>query len=259
MAEMRLNVARGFKMGTMINSVNVPPELRLKRSTGIDWVDEALGGQGFTPTCTMMLTGGPGTGKSTLLRQLASAMTSAGHIAVLNSGEESIFQIRMSCERLKLPCDFMIGEETMLPVILNFLDNVKAQNPGKQICYLQDSLQCVDDGKYINSRGESRGTTGKTPGYCAESIVSWTQANFGVSIFIGQVNKSGVFSGENKIKHAVDIHSHMYVDNDEKSETYGSLLFDVQKNRWGVCGRTYQLKLTDTGVVAEGCFSKIKG
>lgn len=255
MSGMSLQVARGFKTGTMIRTIDVPPELRVKKSTGLAWLDLALGGLGgFTPTTTLMLTGGPGAGKSTLVRQLASSMTGEGHLVLYNTGEESLFQAKMACERLKLPHDFAVGEETMLPRILEFLDRVKADPKlaGKQIVYLQDSLQTLDDGKYVDAKGASRGTTSNTPMKCTEMIVDWMQRNFGICVFIGQCNKAGDFAGKNGIKHAVDAHAHMFVDEKEKSDTYGCLLFEVQKNRWGCNGMTMVLGMEQRGIVERG-------
>ena len=257
MPEMKLNVARGFKAGTRIRTIEVPFQLRTKRSTGIDWVDDALGGEGgFTPTTTMMLTGGPGAGKSTLLRQLANSMDAAGHLVVYNTGEESLYQAKMSCERLGLKQDFMVAEETMLPKLLTFLDNVKKQNPNKQVVLLQDSLQTLDDGKYVDKDGISRGTTGRTPSHCAQMLVDWTQRNFAVTVFIGQCTKGGQFSGQNVIKHAIDVHSHMWFDDKQKSETYGCLLFETSKNRWGCSGKSFILGLTKAGVELRSTFYK---
>lgn len=259
MPEMKLNVARGFKMGTRISTIEVPPALRIKKTSGISWLDEALGGEGgFTPTTTCMLTGGPGAGKSTLVRQLANSLTQAGHVALYNTGEESLYQAKMACERLGLKNDFAVGEEIMLPRVLTYLDAVKndPKNKGKQIFYLQDSLQTLDDGKYVDSAGESRGTNGKTPERATDMIVDWTQRNFGISIFIGQVTKGGEFAGTQHIKHAIDTHAHMWYDEKEKSDTYGCLLFEVQKNRWGCNGKTFILGLEKTGVVERGHFRK---
>jgi DNA repair protein RadA/Sms len=259
MAEMKLNVARGFKAGTRIKSIDVPAELRAKQTSGIEWLDDALGGEGgFTPTSTMMLTGAPGAGKSTLLRMLANTMTKSGHIVVYNTGEESLYQAKMACERLKLEENFMVAEEVMLPKLLTFMDSVKndPKNKGKQIVLLQDSLQTLDDGKYAAKDGTSRGTTSKTPTYCTQMIVDWIQANFGIGIFIGQCNKGGEFAGQATIKYAVDVHSHLYFDEKEKSDTYGCLLFEVQKNRWGCNGKTYILSLSKTGLEERGHFRK---
>jgi DNA repair protein RadA/Sms len=259
MSGMQLNVSRGFATGTMINTINVPEALRVKHSSGIGWLDDALGGEGgFTPTTTMMLTGGPGAGKSTLLRQMADTMTEKGHLVLYNTGEESLFQAKMSCERLALKNDFPVGEETMLPRLLEFMDKVKADPKlrGRQLVLLQDSLQTLDDGKYVDSVGRSRGTTSKTPTYCAEMLVDWMQKNFGICVFIGQCTKGGEFAGQNTIKHAIDTHAHMYYDEKEKSDTYGNLLFEVQKNRWGCNGKTFILGLTKTGIEERGSFKK---
>ena len=250
---MKLNVSRGFKPGTRIKSIKVPDALRVKRSTGLGWMDEALGDNGgFTPTSVMMLTGGPGTGKSTLMRQLADTMTTAGHIVVYNTGEESLYQAKMSCERLLLEEDFMVAEETMLPNLLTFMDNVKKANPTRQVVLLQDSLQTLDDGKYVDKKGKSRGTTSKTPTYCAEMLVEWTQRTFAISAFVGQCTKGDLFAGQNTIKHAIDVHTHIFYDDAKKSETYGMLLLEVQKNRWGCNGSTMIVELSPT------CLTSVK-
>jgi len=252
MAEMNLHVGRGFKAGTKISTIAVPPELRVKHSTGLDWIDEALGGEGgFTATTTLMLTGGPGTGKSTLVRQLASTLTGAGHIVVYNTGEESLFQAKLAVERLQLKHDFMVAEETNLPKLLKFLDGVKKANPGKVIVLLQDSLQTLNDMKYKDG-----GTTGNTPVRCTEMLVAWCQQNFAFCIFVGQCTKGGEFAGKNTIRHAIDVHAHLSYDENKKSPTFGGLLFEVSKNRWGCSGKTFVVALTKTGIENRGSFTK---
>lgn len=252
MAEMNLHVKRGFKTGTRVSSIKVPAELRVKHPTGMPWIDDIMGGEGgFTASSTWMLTGGPGCGKSTLTRQLADALTEMGHIVVYNTGEESLYQAKVSMERLKLTQDFMVGEETMLPKLLEFLDNVKKENPKKVVCLLQDSLQTLNDGKYKDG-----GTTGNTPVRCSQMLVDWAQRTFSLVWFIGQCTKSGDFAGKNVIKHAIDGHMHLAYDDDKKSPTHGRLLGEVTKNRWGCNGKTYVLALTNTGIVEQGSFTK---
>lgn len=261
MAGMNLNVKRGFKTGTLISKIQVPPELRVKHTTGLSWVDDILGGEGgFTASSVVMLTGGPGCGKSTLLRQLTNAMVAVQRqkgarkvIPIYNTGEESLFQAKMACERLKLEQDFQVGEETDLPKLLGYLDNVKKENKDAVVCLMQDSLQTLNDMKYKDG-----GTTGNTPVRCAEMLVDWTQQNFGHTWFVGQVTKGGEFAGKNVIKHAVDVHMHLFYDEDKKSATYGMLLGEVQKNRWGCNGKTYILGLTSTGIEERGSFTKAK-
>lgn len=260
MAEMNLNVKRGFKAGTRVSTIKVPPELRVKHTTGMTWIDDALGGLGgFTASSVVMLTGGPGCGKSTLLRQLTDAMLcdrpkgNRKVIPIYNTGEESLFQAKMACERLKLERDFMVAEETNLPDLLTFMDNVRKENPDAVITLLQDSLQTLNDGKYKDG-----GTTGNTSVRCTQMLVDWAQRNFGHVWFIGQVTKGGDFAGKNVIKHAIDVHAHLFYDEDKKSDTYGCLLFEVQKNRWGCNGKTYIVGLTDTGIEERGSFTKAK-
>ncbi len=256
--DMKLKVARGFKTGTRINTIEVPPQLRVRHSTGMEWLDDALGGLGgFVPTSVMMLTGGPGAGKSTLLRQLANSMSKVQSLTpVYNTGEESLYQAKMACERLRLTEDFRVGEEVMLPKLLEYGDKLNDENKDKRVVILQDSLQTLDDGKYVDAKGNSRGTTGKTPAYCAEMLVDWAQSKFGIVVYVGQCTKSGEFRGTNTIKHAIDIHAHMWVDEKPKSETYGCLLFEVQKNRWGCTGKTFILELTNEGVKYVDSFTK---
>lgn len=269
MAQMNLKVSRGFKMGTRLSDIEVPKELEVRKTTGLEWMDIALGSSpqdikagdsGFTPTTTMLLTGMPGAGKSTLARQLASSMAAAGHVVFYNGTEESLLQVRKASRRLKLKNerDILMGEEVMLPNVLGFLDNVKRDpaNAGRQIVLIQDSLATIDDGKYVDATGRSRGTTSNTPVHCIEMIVDWMQANFGIAIVIGQVTKSGDFAGKQTIMHAVDARMHLFVDEKEKSDTYGCLLAEVPKHRWGCNGMTMVLGMGAEGIEERGRITK---
>jgi DNA repair protein RadA/Sms len=258
MASMNLNVGiRGLKAGTNILDVQVPEKLRHKKQTGVAWFDDALGGEGFTPSTCMMLTGGPGCGKTTMLLQVADSITKAGHIALMNTGEESLYQVRLVTERLKLKHGFVCGQDTMVSDVIAHANKLRKENPGKQVFLLQDSLQTLDDGKYVDANGVSRGTTGATPLRCCEMLTDWAKNHFGIVIFIGQVTKGGEFAGKNAIKHAIDVHGHLFFDDDKKSETYGERLFEVQKNRFGCNGKTYIIGLNKDGLHEKGHFSKV--
>jgi len=255
MASMNINVGiRGLKRGSNVLDIKVPDALRNKQKTGIAWFDDALGGEGFTPSTSMMLTGGPGCGKTTMILQLADAITAQGHIALMNTGEESLYQVRMVTERLKLKHGFVAGQDTMVGDVLGHADFLRKANPGKQIFLLQDSLQTLNDGFYKDG-----GTTGATPTRCVEQLTSWVKEHYGICIFIGQVTKNGDFAGKNTIKHAVDVHGHLFFDDDKKSETYGERLYEVQKNRFGCNGKTYIIGIDKEGLHEKGHFSKTGG
>jgi DNA repair protein RadA/Sms len=243
MSKMNLKVGvKGLKRGTSLSDVKVPDALRDRKKTGIEWFDRALGGEGIAPSTVMMVTGTPGAGKSTLMLQLAESISKAGHIALYNTGEESIYQVKMVAERLGLKGDFAVGQDVMVEDVLAHADFLRKANPGKQVFILQDSLQTLDDGKYGNI------TNSMTPVRCTEMLTDWAKANTGVVMFVGQVTKDGEFAGKQTIKHAVDVHVHMYVDRAKKSETFGERIFEVSKNRFGVSGTTITFGINKRGL-----------
>lgn len=232
----------GVKIGTDINCIKVPDKLRVKQDLGIDWVNDALGGGGMTPSTVGMVTGSPGCGKSTLLRQLADSITGKGGIAILNSGEESVHQMKMRCEDMELKHGFQVGQETYLGKVLAHAREQQLMHPKKQVFILQDSLQTLDDGHYKN------GVTSVTPVRCCEALTDWAKETYGNVLFIGQVTKSGVFAGKNTIRHMVDVHMEVLRDDDPRSPTCGQLLFSVSKNRFGFTGKTYVVNLGQHGL-----------
>jgi DNA repair protein RadA/Sms len=247
MAGMNLNVGiKGHRRGTNINDVQVPERLRHRVKIGIEWFDDSIGGQGFTPSSVMMLTGTPGAGKTTMLLQVADSITKAGHICLYNTGEESLYQVKMVAERLKLKHGFVCGQDTMVGDLLEHADELRAANPKKHVFVLQDSLQTLNDGKWGSD------TNSATPMRCVEMLTDWAKTHYTNVIFIGQVNKDGVFSGKNGILHAVDVRGHIYIDNQKKSETYGERIFEVTKNRFGCSGKGYILGINDRGLYEKG-------
>lgn len=251
MSKMNLSVGiRGLKNGTNVLDIKVPDKLRVRHKCGIKWVDGAFGGQGFVPSTVIMLTGTPGAGKTTFILQLADALTGAGHIALYNTGEESLYQVKMVCERLNLKNGFYVGQDEKTDDILAHAEELRKLNPKKQMFLLQDSLQTLDDGYYANGH-----TNSNTQVRATEQLANWAKEKYGVYIFIGQVNKDGEFNGKMQIKHMIDSHARLYFDDQKKSETYGERLFEVTKNRFGVNGRTYIVGIGKNGLYEKGHFS----
>jgi DNA repair protein RadA/Sms len=250
MSKMNLNVGiKGLKQGTNILEIEVPKALRDRKKVGLAWFDDALGGEGFVPSQVMMLTGTPGAGKTTLLLQLADAITKAGHVCLYNTGEESLYQVKMVAERLGLRSGFFVGQDTMVEDLLAHADKLRKAHPGKQVFVLQDSLQTLDDGKYAGGATNSMSTVRAT-----EMLTDWAKTHYGVVIFIGQVTKSGDFAGKQTILHAVDVRGHLYIDDEKKSETYGERIFEITKNRFGCSGRAYILGIGRSGLFEKGSF-----
>lgn len=249
MSKMTLTVGiKGLKRGTNILDIQVPQALRDRKKVGISWFDDALGGEGFVPSSVMMLTGTPGAGKTTMLLQLANAITKAGHICLYNTGEESLHQVKMVVERLGLKAGFIVGQDTLVSDLLEHADSLRKANPGKQVFILQDSLQTLDDGKWKD------GTNSMSALRCTEMLTDWAKASYGVVVFIGQVNKDGEFQGKNGILHAIDVRGQIYIDTNKKSETFGERIFEVTKNRFGCSGRSFVLGIGRQGLYEKGAF-----
>ena len=65
-------------------------------------------------------------------------------------------------------------------------------------------------------------------------------------IVIGQVTKDGKMAGSNKLKHMVDSHIHLSVENKDE-DLRGCRVLETQKNRFGGAGHVIFLRLRKTG------------
>lgn len=235
-----------YKLGTNILDVQVPPQLRIRRSVGIQWLNQALGGGGAIPSTVGMVTGRPGYGKSTLVRQLADSITGEGHIALYNTGEESLEQAKMRVEEMGLTHGFKCGTETYIGKLLAFARKLQEENPKKQIFILQDSLQKLNDGYYKDG-----GMTAMTAVRVCQELTAWAKETYGIVLFVGQVTKDGVFAGKNQIKHEVDLHLELLLDEDRESSTRGCKVLTVSKNRFGPDGLSFPYVLTKKGLFIQ--------
>ena len=241
---MKLNVRRDdINFGTNILDVKVPKALKIKVPSGLDYFDSALGGEGFTPSQVLFCTGTPGAGKTTMLLELADSLTKSGALVVFNTAEESLYQVKLIAERLKLRSGFSVGQETHVPTLLKNCDKLRDKwgNKNKPFFLLVDSLQCMDDGKYKDgsvNRASAERSLGLITNYCKEHYVN--------SVVIGQVNKSGKMAGSNKIKHMVDAMMELSVE-ERDPDLRGCRVLQTVKNRFGGCGHTFFLSLDGKG------------
>jgi len=241
---MKLNVRNDeVKFGTNILDVKVPKKLRIKHASGLEYIDAALGGEGFTPSAVTLFTGTPGSGKTTMMLKLADSLTKSGAVVLFNTAEESLFQIKLIAERLGLRHGFVAGQENYVPTLLENCDKLrnKRGNKNKPFFLIVDSLQCLDDGKYSNgavNRASAERSLGVITNYCKE--------NFCNAIVIGQVNKSGQMAGTNKLKHMVDSMMELSVEVKDP-DLHGCRVLQTTKNRFGGCGHTFFLSLNKRG------------
>lgn len=257
------------KKGTTIGKIKVDPRLRVRDNSGLEFVNEVLSGdagkRGFVPSTAWLFTGTPGAGKTTMALQLCASLSEQGHEVLYNTGEESLAQVKMTYERLKLDGDFTVGSDIFvdrpegkagervkqtLREHITFLrgrvdkknKRVKAVEKQKRLFVIVDSLQCMNDGKWgFNSNS-------KTPIRVLEELTQICKEHYVTLIVIGQVGKSGDFKGDNTLLHMVDGHMHLFIDQDPKSPTEGCRLLECRKNRFGPTGIAVALDIGKNGL-----------
>jgi len=238
---MRIKLKDNFQFGTQLNSVEVPAALRKKVSSGVDFFDTALGGQGFTPGAVTLFTGEAGSGKTTAMLTLADGLSRRGATVVYNSGEESLYQLKMTAERLLLQGRFVAGNEIHVPTLLANCEKLRKASPDKPFFLVVDSLQCMDDGHYadgsINSKSAERSL---------QLITEWAKEHYTNPIAIGQVTKGGKFAGANTLRHMVDTYVHMSIERKDP-DLAGCRIMETEKNRYGGAGARIFLGMTEAG------------
>jgi DNA repair protein RadA/Sms len=239
---MKLNVKRdNITFGTNILDIAIPSKLRERHPCGIDYIDAAFGGEGFTPSTMTLFTGEPGAGKTTLMLTLANALTSKGYTCLFNTAEESLYQVKMTCERLDLNSGFIAGQESYVPRLIKHCDTLRNKFPNKPFFLIVDSLQTLNDGKY----GEQH-TNGQSAVRSLQILTDYAKEHYVNIICIGQVNKSGNMAGSQKLKHMVDAMLHLSIE--RKDEDFKGLrVLETIKNRFGGAGWTFFLDLKKEG------------
>lgn len=227
--------------------IQIPPQLEETVDTGLPFVNDLFGGAGITPSSVTLLTGTPGAGKSTFVHQLADSLTGTGHIALYNSGEESLFQVRRQAKRLGLKNGFIPSSHRLVPHMLAHLDVLRERNPGKKIVFLLDSIQTADDGYYKDGY-----TNGATAVRATEMITEYCKQHFIMAVLIGQVTKDGKLAGKQAMLHTVDGHAHLFIDEDKKSDTHGLRIIRMNKHRFGPSGISHILEMTERGLAERG-------
>jgi len=240
---MKLNIdVDGVKLGldTNILDVEVPAYLEIRVTSGIDWLDEALGG-GFVPTQVVMLTGMPGAGKTTLALQLADSLMATGTICLYNSREESVPQIAKTVQRLGLQNGFVISQHLFLDDLLEHADKL-AKREKKRVLIIQDSLPTLDDGFYRNKRGESV-MNSRTPLRAIRGLTEWAKHTHNIVVVINHVTKNGQAAGKQEVKHTLDTHIHVEISKEDNSRQ-----LYAEKNRMGDTSSRYVIGMSSSGL-----------
>ena len=186
-----LGVKKGRRIQTVAMKGKTAAAPRLK--TGIAEFDRATGG-GLVPGSALLVGGDPGVGKSTILMQVAAAVSGETECLYI-SGEEAIDQLRLRAARLGVSeTPVQLASATSVRDIAATLD--APNGPGLVII---DSIQTM----YVDSVESAPGTVSQVRTSAHELIRLAKRAGFCV-ILVGHVTKEGTIAGPRVLEHMVD-------------------------------------------------------
>ncbi|RKY46053.1 MAG: DNA repair protein RadA [Candidatus Omnitrophota bacterium] len=199
--------------------------------TGIKELDKVLGG-GLIRGEVVLVGGPPGVGKSTLLLEVSSHLTSKGKVLYV-SAEESIEQINLRADRLRIFSDnlYLVNEDNLEEIYRHL-------KQGDFRFLVVDSIQVVYHPKISSPKGSVSQVKG-----CADFFVQIAK-NEGIPVLIiGHVTKEGTIAGPKLLEHLVDCV--LYFES-ETISTYRILR--AVKNRFGPAGELAFFEMTSSGL-----------
>ena len=195
--------------------------------------NRVLGG-GVVSGSIVLIGGDPGIGKSTLLLQVSALITQARGKVVYVSGEETLRQIKLRSERLRVKGERLyLLAETDLNVILNQIEQL---SPSLVVI---DSIQAV----YLPELDTAPGSITQVR-ECTLRLMRWAKLS-AVPIFIaGHVTKDGAIAGPRVLEHIVDVV--LYLEGEPFS---AYRLLRCVKNRFGSTNEVGIFEMREQGLV----------
>src|SRR3990167_7838033 len=214
---------------TSLNQIQPIPPARY--STGLDWFDDVLGG-GLVEGSTLILSGSPGCGKSTLMVETAYKLAETDLKVLYIAGEENKRQIKMRTERLGINSDSVyLSEDIQVEKAIFAMETLSPK------IVIVDSLQML--------YSDTLKTPASSPTqmrYCLQTLCHLAKTKGITIIFVGHSTKSGYIAGLQSLQHTVDAVLWLSL-NEDKTRT-----FAAQKNRFGSIEPVYVLYMTKQGL-----------
>ncbi|WP_100813987.1 DNA repair protein RadA [Microbacterium lacus] len=203
-----------------------------RRPTGVGEFDRVLGG-GLVAGATILISGEPGVGKSTLLLEVAARAARSGRRVLYVSAEESTAQVRLRAERTgALHDELFIASETDLATLVGQIDQVVPT------LLIVDSVQTV-------SSSLSEGLAGHPSQVreVAATLVRIAKERDLPVLIVGHVTKDGSIAGPRLLEHLVDVVCHFEGDRQTALRFVRAL-----KNRFGPTDEVGCFEMTGDGI-----------
>jgi DNA repair protein RadA/Sms len=206
-----------------------------RRSSGHDDLDRVLVG-GLVPGSVTLLGGEPGIGKSTLLAQVAVALTKKGTRVMYVTGEESPSQVALRLRRV----------EATIPATLTFLDATDASVVAATIRDEKPDLTIVDSIQAMRLAEVTGGAGNVTQMKASAAIITEAAKAANVPVILaGQVTKDGDLAGPRTLEHLVDTVLML-----EGDQNHRFRLLRALKHRFGPTDEVAVLAMTERGLTS---------
>jgi len=204
-----------------------------RRPTGIAEFDRVTGG-GLVPGSALLVGGEPGIGKSTLLLQVAAAVSAEARCAYV-SGEEAVDQIKLRADRLGLRAS---GVGLAAATAVRDIAALLAAPDGPEIMVV-DSVQTL----HLDALDSAPGTVAQVRA-SAHELIQVAKRRGAVLLLVGHVTKEGLLAGPKVLEHMVDA---VLAFEGERGHQFRILR--AAKNRFGATDEIGVFEMTDGGLM----------
>lgn len=203
-----------------------------RTKTNMEEFNRVLGG-GVVPGSLVLIGGDPGIGKSTLLLQVSTQLSTIGTVLYV-SGEESAQQIKLRAERLgDIDSEFYLYAETNMQSIRTEIEKIRPD------FLIIDSIQTImspDISSVQGSVSQVREVTNE--------LMQIAKTNNIATFIVGHMTKEGTLAGPRTLEHMVD--TVLYFEG-ERQHTFRILR--AVKNRFGSTNEIGIFEMQSQGLV----------
>jgi DNA repair protein RadA/Sms len=225
----------GYAGGGVSHQVQTLADISLEDlprfSSTMEEFDRVLGG-GFVPGSVVLIGGHPGAGKSTLLLQTL-CLLARNCDALYVTGEESLQQVAMRAQRLKLPTDklkMLSATETE-----DVVATAQQLNPAVMVV---DSIQVMHLADVTSAPGSVSQVR-----ECAAYLTRFAKQTGTVLLLVGHVTKDGSLAGPKVLEHMIDCSIMLEGSHDSRFRTLRGI-----KNRFGAVNELGVFAMTEQGM-----------